>query len=529
MESRAHYVLERDQARMTAGRPAREGHPQYQPDWVAAFQALPDGLALLAPDFTVQWANEALGCLVDLDPAEMIGRNIHELLHGDAIPPEWSPAHPLAGARNAFGTEIHLPRSGLILSLHIAPLYDATHQWTGFVYCVRDVTVQARLREQLLQSEKMVAIGQLVAGVAHELNNPLTVIIGFAELLGRQVGSATPSQQEVSPSYRSAIRRIQEGAERARKIVGGLLTFARQQEPSRERCDLNEIVQATLELRAYELRVNKVRVVTELAPDLPALFVDRHQMQQVLFNLILNAEQAMVAARGRGTLTLRSWHEPPAARVCVEVADDGPGVPPDLANRIFDPFFTTKQVGEGTGLGLSIALGIVQEHGGRLTLSRAPRERGAAFFIELPVSGEAEVLWTVLPEVPAEVRSNRGRRVLIVDDEQSIVEMLQRTLGARHEVMVAHSGRQAYDAILRYDYDAILCDLKMPDLGGKELFQRLSLRAPDKARRMVFMTGDTVSEATYVFLEESGQPYIEKPFRASEVATTLERFLAGQT
>ena len=230
---------------------------------------------------------------------------------------------------------------------------------------MRDVSERKRLEDQardlyhqLLQAEKLAALGQTISGVAHELNNPLATILTWAERL---------SQRPVDEQTRRGLETILGESERAAKIVRNLLTFARKRNTTRAMVDLNQVVRETLALRRYEQRLSNITILEAFASGLPSVFADPHQIQQVMLNLIINAEQAMLGANGRGTLIIRTWHDPQKDAVVLEVHDDGPGVPEDVQPRIFDPFFTTKDVGKGTGLGLTVAYAIVQEHNGRIT------------------------------------------------------------------------------------------------------------------------------------------------------------------
>ena len=287
---------------------------------------------------------------------------------------------------------------------------------------IRDVSERKRmddqsrdLYQQLLQAEKMAALGQTISGVAHELNNPLATILSWAERL---------SEKTLDQSTRRGVDVILGEADRAARIVRNLLTFARKRQSTRTMIDLNQIVLQTLALRAYEQRLTNIEAVTALAAGLPQVFADAHQIQQVLLNLVINAEQAMVSAHGRGALVLRTWHDEQGDAVALEVSDDGPGVPEDARSKIFDPFFTTKEVGQGTGLGLTVAYAIIQEHGGRIRVEAPPR--GAAFVVELPVSSERPTS-RPRPGAPS-MEAVKGASVLLVEDELALAAAVSEAL-----------------------------------------------------------------------------------------------------
>jgi C4-dicarboxylate-specific signal transduction histidine kinase len=246
---------------------------------------------------------------------------------------------------------------------------------------VRNVSERKKLEDQtrdlyhqLLQAEKLAALGQTISGVAHELNNPLATVLTWAERL---------AQHSVDEHTRRGLDTIRSESERAAKIVRNLLTFARKRQSTRTMVDLDRVVRETLALRSYEQRVTNITIVDALASGLPPVFADAHQIQQVLLNLIINAEQAMLSANGRGTLVVRSWHDMERESVVLEISDDGPGIAEELQPKIFDPFFTTKEVGKGTGLGLTVAYAIVQEHGGRIRLA-SNSGGGASFWVRTP-------------------------------------------------------------------------------------------------------------------------------------------------
>jgi PAS domain S-box-containing protein len=387
---------------------------------------------------------------------------------------------------------------------------------------MRDVTERKKVQDQgrdlyqqILQAEKLAALGQTMSGVAHELNNPLATILACAErLAGRRLDEQT----------RRDLDAIHNAAERAARIVRNLQTFARKRHTTRTTVDLNQVVRETLALREHEQRIANVVILEALAAALPPIFADAHQIQQILLNLLINAEQAMLEAHGRGTLILRSWQDPSRDAVVLEVNDDGPGVPKEVQSKIFDPFFTTKTIGKGTGLGLTVAYAIAQEHGGRLTLA-SEAGRGASFFLELPVSGTAvktpDQAPPALPVVP------KGTRALVIEDEEALGEAVAAALtDAGFRVDRASDGEQALIRVRDRHYDVIICDLKMPKIDGMTFFREASAKMPHIARRLIFVTGDVAGTEAERFFEESGCRWVPKPFRLVDVVKAARETLA---
>ena len=390
---------------------------------------------------------------------------------------------------------------------------------------MRDVSERKKLDDetrdiyhQLLQAEKMAALGQTISGVAHELNNPLATILNWAERLSQR---STLDEQ-----MRRGLETILSESERAARIVRNLLTFARKRQTTRAMVDVNQVVRETLALRSYEQRVSNISVIGALAAGLPQVFADGHQVQQVLLNLVINAEQAMLSANGRGVLVLRSWHDAEHESVMVEVNDDGPGIPDDLQPKIFDPFFTTKDVGKGTGLGLTVAYAIVQEHGGHMRLESRPG-KGASFYIEFPVTG-TNLTAGPPPRVgpKSEPALVAGASVLVVEDEAALASAVTDALrDAGYIVEHAADGEQALARIDVRAFDAVICDLKMPRLDGKAFYRSLAAMSPGLAKRVIFVTGDAAATDAEEFIEETGCRWLGKPFRLADLLRTLREVL----
>ncbi len=374
-------------------------------------------------------------------------------------------------------------------------------------------------QNQLIQSEKLSGIGEFVAGVAHELNNPLTSVMGFSELL---------QQGDMPEQQRRYLDVIFKSAKRCQKIVQSLLSFARRHAPERKVVCVNEIVESAVEILQYQMRTSNIEVMTHLDPNLPATEVDPHQMQQVFLNIINNARQAMEGQQAKGWLRVTT--ESNNDRVRIIFKDNGPGIAPENLKRIFNPFFTTKEVGKGTGLGLSLCYGIVSEHGGTITPYSQPGE-GATFVIELPVAREVPKV-VEKPASPARsevTQEGVGKRVLVIDDEDSILQMIREALTRNgYRVDIAHDGESALRRLGQYHYDLALCDWKMPGLNGQQLYERLQASNPDMSRRLIFITGDMVNEKTQEFLQSRDKVCLSKPFTLVEFRSAINRVMASE-
>jgi CheY-like chemotaxis protein len=286
-------------------------------------------------------------------------------------------------------------------------------------------------------------------------------------------------------------------------------------------------VRETLALRSYEQRVTNISVIDALAAGLPQVFADGHQVQQVLLNLVINAEQAMLSAHGRGLIVMRTWHDNDRGLVILEINDDGPGIPEEVQPKIFDPFFTTKEVGKGTGLGLTVAYAIVQEHGGRIRIESRPGG-GASFFVELPITGARQAAppprTRPVQTKPAATRASAS--ILVVEDETQLANAVVEALeDAGYTVEHAADGEEALARIEARPHDLIVCDLKMPRLDGKAFFRKLEATSPTLRRRVIFVTGDVAGTDAEQFLKESGCRWLAKPFRLGDLVQAVKDVL----
>jgi signal transduction histidine kinase/ActR/RegA family two-component response regulator len=404
----------------------------------------------------------------------------------------------------------------------------------------------ASAREQLVQKEKLAAVGQLVSGVAHELNNPLQGVLGYAELM---LATKPPSLGT------EELRAIRDNANRAAGIVRNLLTFAGRTESARGWQQMNRIVRDAVATREPHLIGAGIDLKLQVADRLPLVYVDHKRLEDVIIKLVDNAEaaiklrrsgqsfQATHPERARGEIVITTRLEGEPDRILVDVADNGSGLKEEDLTRVFDPFFTTREVGQGTGLGLSVCYGIIQEHGGHIT-ARNRSTGGAEFTVELPVMAESLIAahspvaqTPPMPEhrpvppppfgvvAPAEdgVDQTRRRNALVVDDEESNAALVRRVLaGAGYDVESTTLSRRALLMIERTAYDAVICDVKMPELSGQELYGRVCQMRPEMARRFIFITGDIDGEDTRTFLSETRCSYFMKPFNLDKLTAAVD-------
>jgi two-component system, NtrC family, sensor kinase len=383
----------------------------------------------------------------------------------------------------------------------------------GYQFVFKELTERSQLEQQVRQAEKLSALGQMISGIAHELNNPLALIKGHLDLM--------LNRPDLPLAFRDDLSKVALESNRAAKLVRSFLSFAREQPPQRTAVDLNLLIQSVVELRKFDSLVAQTEIELALEPSLPQITADPDQVQQIMVNLINNALHAIVSTGSGGKI--RVITEATDEHVRLRFEDNGPGVPVELRSRIFEPFFTTKETGAGTGLGLSISHSIMSEHGGKISCSSA-RLGGAAFILEFPRPAPADIPAPVLTDSPF-VADHTGR-VLVLDDEQALADMVGQMLSFYgHQVVVTSTPMQALEYIAREHFDAVISDYRMPLLDGREFHGEVRKINPDIASRIIFLTGDVLSEESRTFFGSIGNPRLTKPFQLETVARTVNDIL----
>jgi two-component system NtrC family sensor kinase len=471
----------------------------------AILEASADAIVSMDQEGKIVEFNRAAEDMFGYRRADVIGKSMAGLL----IPPALRDRHRqglerylATGESHILGKRVELTAmraDGTEFPIELTVTRILAEGPQAFSASIHDLSESKQLRERLIQSEKLATLGELIAGIAHELNNPLAVVGGQAQLL---------RMQSQDPATMVRAEKISQAATRASRIVRNFLTAARRHRPERVAVAINEVINESLDLLGYQFRVGNVEVETLLSADLPATTGDPHQIQQVILNLANNAIQAIAASRRRGRLRLTTSLSPDRSAILITVADTGPGIPPEHLSKIFDPFFTTKPPEQGTGLGLAIAHAIVKDHEGSITVESTAAE-GTTFVLRFPVVAPP-VLHTVA--VPARAIP-AGLRVLVVDDEDEIRSVISEWLATKgFHVAAAGCGLEAREIIAHKSVDLLVLDIRMPGLSGKDLWQEIRQSHPDLARRTVFCTGDVLDGSTRAFLDEAGCPVVSKPF-----------------
>jgi two-component system NtrC family sensor kinase len=486
----------------------------------AAVEQTGDLIIITTPDARIEHANDAASRALGYARAQLTSMRLPEVLD--------EAQHDLVDQIGAHvrahgiwrGTLQHRRADGRTFpaSSTVVALRSEDGTITHFVGVQRDSTEELRLRDQLVNSERLSAVGELVAGVAHEINNPLQTIVGCVELL---------MEENRDTAVVRDLKLVRQEAARAGQIVRNLLAFVRRGSPDRRLIDLNDVVRAMAELREFHLAQRGVTLTLDLAPSRLPVVANRDEIQQIIINILLNGEHALQASgTSNPRITIRTGAEGPMH--FVQISDNGPGISPELKGRIFEPFFTTKEVGEGTGLGLSISIGIARAHGGALELCDPQEGTGACFRLTIPAAAPVASETAALPDVTTMAAGSGAdaRRALVVEDEIPIRQLVVRLLQRRGYIVVEAASRSAArEAVKEGAFDVVLCDLRLADGSGTGVAEDIRAVRPDLSRRVIFVTGDASGLAETP--DFADMPVLPKPFTSSDLDRALNALMAS--
>lgn len=479
-------------------------------------EAVPDAIMLLDPEGRILSQNEPARELTKAVPGGEAAGTVFELLDATATPLMREQLQAaFRGTVRRFEVTFLRERSRGVVSVLCAPVRDGS-QITKVLALIRDITDNRRAETQIRQAEKLMAMGQMVSGVAHEINNPAAIISGFAQTL---------LLEDLKADHQDMMRMINDEASRIGRITGNLLAFARAGSKERALVDVNDIVRRTFALRAYHFATLNVAVSLELDASNPQVWGHGGDLQQLLLNLLINSEHALTASTSRRAIRVQTRVD--GESVLLDCEDTGQGIPADIKHRIFDPFFTTKPEGVGTGLGLSICYGIVRDHGGRISVESEPG-KGATFTVVLPRDPRTQN--RPAPETARVAQAQGSLVVLLVDDEPGLRKAVARYLNRNGiQVRAVADGAEALRLLRTEDFDVIVSDVRMPGVGGRELLAGLRRDRPDLVGRLLFSSGDTAADDTAALLRESGVPSIVKPFDFARLEQVIREIAAARS
>ncbi len=493
----------------------------------STFDQSPVGSVIVGLDKRFIRCNPSFCNFVGYAEIELIGKTIADITYPEDVELGMKEMKQLVQGEITFCTlqKRYLHKDGSFVwgEISISLVREATGKPLYFIPIIQDITERKRaeaenrrLREKAEISSRLAAVGEMAAGIAHEINNPLTGVVGYSELLMEKEG--------LPEDVKEGLTIINDGSKRVKDIIRRMLTFARQVKPMRTNSSINELIEATVSLRTYVLRTANIEVIKHLEHDLPWITVDPGQMQQVFLNLLVNAEYAMKKAHGKGTLIITT--EKTGDHIRISFKDDGTGMDKVTKEKLFNPFFTTKDVGEGTGLGLGLSRSIILEHGGTIEVESEVGQ-GANFIITLPITSTPEETTardsSSAPVLTVKVKS---ARILVIDDEMPIQKLVSAILTrSGHVVDVTGDHKEALSNLERTSYDIVLMDIRMPGMSGMELYELVIKSHPELKNKFIFITGDTSDVTTSVFLEQNNLSYISKPFDTDTLRNKVNSLL----
>ncbi len=493
-------------------------------NWRDSFNSLEEVMLIINRDYSVTNINNSGSALIGKNEEQVLNQKCHQAIYGKDEPCGYCPFQETLKSRQVASVEQFDDLFGRHLNIKTAPIFDEEGEITKFVYLISDITerVKAGEKEKMLERElnltsRLASIGEVAAGITHEINNPLTSVIAFAQMLARM---------DIPENMKEAVEVINESSSRIAGIVEKLYTFARRQRPEKEYTDINSIIDSVIEMRSYEMSNKNIKVLTRLAENLPRTMVNIGQLQQVFLNIIINAEQSMTLQESGEILVSTT---PVEGNIRISITDNGPGISGENLDKLFDPFFTTKDHAGGTGLGLSISYGIIKEHSGNI-YANSISGHGTTFTIDLPVIAGQELAPNA-KKCLENIDPMYKAKILVVDDEPNIRRALDRLLTQEgHTVVTMSSAQTALQTLLEKedDYDLILLDIKMPGMNGVTFYNHLKETDPSLAERVVCITGDIISPANKAFLNETGIRYITKPFGIDDLKEQVKSVVRGR-
>jgi PAS domain S-box-containing protein len=478
-------------------------------EWRITFDSIPTPVSLQSKDFKILRINKAYADLFNVNPANIIGKTCYELVHKMDKPIAECPHIKMLEAQDSSVVEIHDAELDKFLEITVSPIMNSQNEVVASIHIIRDITQVKKAEEEKRQlqekaeiSSRLASVGEMAAGIAHEINNPLTGVIGFSDML---------LERDLPPDMKEQVEIIADGSRRVADIVKRLLTFARQHKPVKAMVDINALIDNTLNMRNYVLKTNNISVNTNYDLNLPLITVDPGQIQQVFLNLIINAEYSMKKTGKPGNLTVTT--KKVGDKVQISFADNGTGISHENKKRLFQPFFTTKPVGEGTGLGLSLSRSIITEHKGTINVE-SESGKGATFIIELPVIKDEVQSEAIETEPISKTESNiKQTNILVVDDEPAIQQFVKSTLDiSKYTVDTTGDPQDALKKIAGINYDLVIIDIRMSGMNGLELYDKIVSDKPFMSTKILFTTGDAENIEVKEFFHRNNLPFIRKPF-----------------
>jgi PAS domain S-box-containing protein len=478
-------------------------------EWRITFDSIPTPVSLQSKDFKILRINKAYADLFNVNPEDIIGKTCYELVHKMDKPIAECPHIKMLEAQDSSVVEIHDAELDKFLEITVSPIMNSQNEIVASIHIIRDITQVKKAEEEKRQlqekaeiSSRLASVGEMAAGIAHEINNPLTGVIGFSDML---------LERDLPPDMKEQVEIIADGSRRVADIVKRLLTFARQHKPVKAMVDINALIDNTLNMRNYVLKTNNISVNTNYDLNLPLITVDPGQIQQVFLNLIINAEYSMKKTGKPGNLTVTT--KKVGDKVQISFADNGTGISHENKKRLFQPFFTTKPVGEGTGLGLSLSRSIITEHKGTINVE-SESGKGATFIIELPVIKDEVQSEAIETEPISKTESNiKQTNILVVDDEPAIQQFVKSTLDiSKYTVDTTGDPQDALKKIAGRNYDLVIIDIRMSGMNGLELYDKIVSDKPFMSTKILFTTGDAENIEVKEFFHRNNLPFIRKPF-----------------